>query len=216
MIDEQVGRILDGLSALHLRERTLIIYTSDHGQCVGHHGVRFKGNSTLPQNFFDESLSIPLIVNLPGVVAEGVVSDVQVGHIDTHATLVEVAGTQEPDDAPRPGKSWMPLAEGKDTAWGDRIFAEYGNARMIRTPEFKLIRRYPGLNGRFPDELYDRVADPRETTNLISSPHSRPAIDALSIELDSYFGRFGRAECDGRSVSQRPKHNEREPWRVNT
>ncbi|HUX22546.1 MAG TPA: sulfatase-like hydrolase/transferase [Spirochaetia bacterium] len=214
MIDEQVGRILDRLVSLGLDDETLVIYTADHGQCVGHHELECKGNSTLPQSFFDESLGVPLIARWPGRFAAGTTSDAFVNHTDTYATLLEVAGSRSLDEAPRPGSSWISVARGAEAPQRDSIICEYGNARMIRTPEYKLVRRYPGPNGRFPDELYDRTADPRETQNIIGDPGVQSVLPRLDAELAAFFARYGRPESDGERVGELPLHNDKEPWRI--
>ena len=64
-IDEAIGRLLDELDALQLREQTLVVFTSDHGLCCGHHGLWGKGNATLPLNMLEESIRVPLIFNQP-------------------------------------------------------------------------------------------------------------------------------------------------------
>jgi len=59
-IGEQVGRVLACLTDLELREETHVIYTSDHGHMNGHHGLHTKGNATVPVNFLEESIRVPL------------------------------------------------------------------------------------------------------------------------------------------------------------
>ena len=58
MIDEQVGRVIDELDSAGMLDNTLIVYTSDHGHMNGHHGLHCKCNSTIPQNFLDESIHV--------------------------------------------------------------------------------------------------------------------------------------------------------------
>lgn len=214
MIDRQVGCLLDQLVSLGILNDTLVIYTADHGLCVGYHGLAGKGNSTTPQNFFHESLTVPLITYWPGRISGGVVSTAAVTHTDTFCTLTEVAGARHPDNAPRPGKSWLPLALGEEILWRDQLIAEYGNARMIQRGRYKLIRRFPGQkNGHFPDELYDLWADPRETTNIIPEADT-PVLQDLDARLGEFFDNYSRSEADGRSVVDRKQHNRKEPWRV--
>lgn len=218
-VDEQVGILLDEIESLGLREQTLVLYTADHGQCLGNHGIAVKGNGTVPQNFFDESLDVPLIASLPGVIDSGRVIADPVDHLDTFATLLQVIDAAPPDPSPRPGRSWLGRASQNENGnAGDpgkqHVFAEYGNARMIRTPELKLIRRWPGPNGRYPDELYNRKTDPRETRNLIHDPNYADAAAALDRVMDDYFSQNSRPAADGRRVGELPLHNEKEPWRV--
>ena len=71
MIDEGVGRVLDELDAHSEREKSLIVYTSDHGLNMGHHGIWGKGNGSEPLNMLDESIRVPLILNYPDGIHEG-------------------------------------------------------------------------------------------------------------------------------------------------
>jgi arylsulfatase A-like enzyme len=236
-VDEQLGRLLDELTSLSILDETLVIYTGDHGLCTGHHGIAAKGNSTTPQNFFDESLHIPLLARLPGTIQAGLRTGAAVDHCDTFRTILEFTGAKTPDDAPRPGMSWLRLASGSGPGSGpgsssgsspgsgsgsggsdgwdrDAVIAEYGNARMIRTERYKLIRRYPGPNGRFPDELYDRQADPRETQNIIEREDNQDVLAVLDGKLESYFQAYSHPGREGRLIGSQPRHNRKEPWRV--
>ncbi|MEM7791736.1 MAG: sulfatase-like hydrolase/transferase, partial [Verrucomicrobiota bacterium] len=65
LLDEQVGRILDALQGRRLMENTVVIYTSDQGHMTGQYGLYGKGNASLPQNLYEESISIPLVVSGP-------------------------------------------------------------------------------------------------------------------------------------------------------
>ncbi|MFK4805043.1 sulfatase [Microbacterium sp. ZW CA_36] len=211
-IDEQVGRVLDELDALGLRESTAVIYTSDHGLNAGHHGLWGKGNATLPYNVLDESIRIPLIVNRPGHMLGRQRRIENVNHTDTFQTILDIAGCETPEsiDTPYPGRSYA------DTLTGERfpgaredVFVEYGNLRMVRTPRHKLVRRYP----EGPDQLFDLRADPRETTNVIDYPDNASLTLELSAAIDDYFGRYEKPETAGTRVLEQPRHNVDEAWR---
>lgn len=217
-IDEQLGILLDELKSLELWDNTLVIYTSDHGFNVGHHGLAGKGNASVPQNFFDESLRIPFIAHLPRVIEGGVINDAAICHTDTYKTLLELARAHETDDAPRPGKPWLPLldsAPAGNDSWRDEIICEYGNARMIRTDRYKLTLRYPGPNGVFPDELYDLKQDPRETTNIIENEGTAEVVETLTATIAEFFATYSHPSRNGLQVSSLPAANVKEPWRVN-
>lgn len=210
-IDEQVGRLLDELHSRGLRERTLVVYTSDHGHNNGHHGIDCKGNMTTPQNFLDESILVPSMLSWPGVVRAGQTLDVPMDHCDLWATLLDAAGSEVPAEVNSPGRSILPLLRGHSEAWRRHQVCEYGNARMIRTEQWKLILRYPGPNGRFGDELYDLAHDPRETVNVIDQ-HPE-VVAALSAELAAHFARYEEPSCSGLRVGAMPPANPYEPWR---
>ena len=69
-MDHNVGRIIDWLEAHGMREKTLLVFLSDNGMNMGHHGVYGKGNATLPLNIFEESVRIPFIVSCPGTIQD--------------------------------------------------------------------------------------------------------------------------------------------------
>ena len=218
-VDEQIGVLLDELDASGDLANTLVVYTADHGHMNGHHGLYTKGNATAPQNFLEESIRIPCLLRWPGQIAPGTISAAPVDHCDLFQTVLAAAGVQEPDaDAKRrnsPGKSYLPLLGNIVNArWRAEQFCEYGNARMIRTERHKYIVRYAPHAGRFPNELYDLQADPRETRNLISEAGSNDHIGDLQQRLDAHFTRYEEPESTGREILKRPFYNPNEPWKV--
>jgi len=213
LIDEQVGRILDELEGSGQLEHTLVIYTSDHGHMNGQHGLFCKGNATTPQNFLEESIRIPLVARYPGKAVQSRVFAESVDHCDLHETLLEVAGCDL--EAAGPGQSFFSLLSRDDVlTWRDFQICEYGNARMIRTDAGeKLVRRWPGPNGHFPDEFYDLREDPRETRNLIDDPARQQRIGELAQQMDRYFERHEEAANSGLLIVHDSAFNPSEPWR---
>lgn len=218
-IDEQIGRILDELDAAGELERTFIVYVSDHGHMNGHHGLHGKGNATRPQNFLDESIQVPCLLAWPSGLPAGRVIVAPVDHCDLFCTLLDAAGVsldpQLHHQLNLPGRSYLSLMRGDETeaTWRDTHYCEYGNARMIRTPSHKLIVRYPGPNGHFPDELYDLELDPRETTNRIDDPAYRQIRAELRHRLETLSTRYEVPSRSGRHIASQPRCNPSEPWR---
>ena len=215
-VDEAVGRIMDELEALGLRESTLLIFTSDHGLNCGQHGIWGKGNGTLPLNMVEESIRIPLIFNQPGNLYSGQHRREFVDHCDIFQTLMEFAGVELPvkDENYYPGRSFLPMLDNSRPVidWRDIQFGEYGDLRMVRTATHKLIRRY--LDGSA--ELFDLVHDPRETINLIHEPDMQPLVERLTSMMEGYFSRYEDPVKSGLRVRELPKHNTTEAWRSNT
>jgi choline-sulfatase len=213
-IDELVGRVIDELDGTGVLADTLAVYTADHGHMNGHHGLLSKGNATVPQNFLEESIRVPSLLSWPHGLPAGQVLTPPVDHCDLFATLLDAAGaTPEPDVAAEihsPGRSFLPLLRGEAIPWRDVQFCEYGNARMARTQDLKLIRRYPGPNGHFGDELYDLRADPGETQNRIADGGAAAA--ELGRRLDEHFGAYERPEHSGRHIDRCHRCNPWEPW----
>ncbi|MCY4376873.1 MAG: sulfatase-like hydrolase/transferase, partial [Spirochaetaceae bacterium] len=99
-VDELVGQVFAALDANGLRERCLVVYTSDHGDMLGEHGLWWK------HVFYEESIRVPLIVSWPGVVAAGRRCANVVSAVDVAATLADAMGG--PPLPGSPGRSLLP------------------------------------------------------------------------------------------------------------
>lgn len=212
-IDEAAGQILDELEALGLREDTLLVYTSDHGLCCGHHGIWGKGNGTLPLNMVEESIRIPMLFNQPSRLQGGQRRAEFVDHLDLFQTLAAYAGIELPQDpAPNyPGRSFLSLLDNSAAIpdWRREQYGEYGPLRMIRSERYKLLLRYPdGLH-----ELFDLWTDPREIVNLYQERQYETLIAELTAKIEGYFGRYEDEHKSGLNARNLPRHNFTEAWR---
>jgi len=194
-MDANVGRLLDRLEALGLRENTLVLFSSDNGYNCGHHGVWGKGNGTFPLNMYDTSVKVPAIASQPGVVPEGVVCDALLSQYDVMPTLLEHAGIENPHAAGLPGRSFLPLLQGRamDERENVVVYDEYGPVRMVRSREWKYVHRYP----YGPHELYDLDGDPDERNNLVDDTGKRAVLDRLKADLDQWFAQYVDPNLDG-------------------
>jgi arylsulfatase A-like enzyme len=197
-MDAGVGRILDRLEALGIRQRTLILFTSDNGMNMGHHGICGKGNGTWPLNMFETSVRVPALISQPGSVPAGAVEAGLWSHYDVLPTLVEHLDLPEPDVEGLAGRSFAPLLRGERPDEPDEVvvFDEYGGTRMIRTERSKLVHRYP--DG--PDELYDLDRDPEERRNLLGEPGLTRLREDLLNQLDQWFERHADPAMDGAAL----------------
>ena len=208
-IDRNIGRILAKLEEMGQLDNTLVIYTSDHGCALGHQGFFGKGNSTRPLNMYETSLRIPLIWAGPGVVG-GQVIEQAVDHYDGFNTLLDwVAVT--PDPIRRyPGHSYRAMLQGDPQDWDETIYGEYGDLRMIRTPQWKLVLRYP----EGPHELFNLIDDPSEVCNLIDALETEPVIAELTARLDAFYAQHEVPQKSGLRVKQQHRHSAgHEAWR---
>jgi choline-sulfatase len=213
-IDRNVGRVIQRLRDQGRLDDTLVIYTSDHGLALGHHGFWGKGNSTRPLNMYETSLRIPLIARWPTELPQGGIVTRCADHYDTFQTICDWAGIVpglDWSDRYYPGWSYRRLARGDTTVtWDDTRFGEYGDLRMIRTPRYKLVKRYP--NG--PDDLFDLDADPGETTNLAHEAEYATLKVTLTTDLEAFYARHGDRYKSGLRVKELCQHNRRsEAWR---
>jgi arylsulfatase A-like enzyme len=194
-MDANVGRILDRIEELGIRENTLVIFTSDNGMNMGHHGIYGKGNGTFPLNMYDTSVKVPAIVSYPGHVPETAICTEMLSHYDLRPTLLDYLGMEGPEADALPGRSFAPLLEGKlvEGRTNVVVYDEYGPVRMIRTPEWKYVHRYP----YGPNELFDLAQDPGEEQNLADRPDLSSRIAELRGELEQWFLRYVDPAVDG-------------------
>lgn len=218
-MDGLVGRVTETLDALGLRERTIVIFTTDNGSGGGitgtRHGHRVKGAKA---DMVEAGTAMPFIVNGPGLVPSGVVTDALTDFTDMLPTFAELAGTQPDPDSIIDGKSIAPfiLGEADDTgrdwilsvgghpaAFRDNrvVPAQSYDDRVIRNKRWKL---WVGTN-RQPEKLFDMENDPWETTNLIDSDD--PAARAAKAELWSVI-----ESQPAEDAAPRYRPNPPQPW----
>jgi uncharacterized sulfatase len=189
-VDRNVGRVLDAIDTLGLRDNTIVIFTSDHGYNTGHHGLWFKGNAKWqttelpPQryanipapirpNLYDQALRVPAAVRWPARIAAGTVVKPTISNLDWYPTLLAMTGVPLPAEAEIHGRNAWPLLAGESLDWDNDLYSEYSmrhgakvDMRCWRTPEWKLVIDFANA-GR--EELYDLANDPLERSNLIDS-----------------------------------------------
>lgn len=171
MIDSFIGQIVASLEATHGRENTVIIFTSDHGDFVGHHDLLFK------QAFlYDDLVRVPLIFSWPGHW-QPAVRDAFVEEIDLPLTMLWLADLLP--YAGMQGESLIPLLTGESDSVRDAVYAEAVDQRMIRTEEWKLVH----YAGKPYGELYDLRTDPGEFRNLYDDPAYLAMREALAHSL---------------------------------
>lgn len=217
-VDREVGKVLDTLEALGQSDNTIVVYTCDHGLNAGHHGMWEKGNATIPQNFFEESIRIPCAIAWRnGGIASAFSSDLPVNHCDLFATLLDAAGADPNEQSRRqinsPGRSYLSHLRGQEPKdWRDDVICEYGNARMIKNNGYKLILRYPYEGVSFAHELYDLRADPRETVNLYDKPEHQNLIHQMTERLNEFFAKYSDPAHDGLKLERQPLATLASPW----
>lgn len=215
--DAEIGRLIDALDARGLLHTTLIVYTSDQGLMLGQKGLIGKGNATLPQNLFEESIRVPMVLRWTGRIPAGATLAIPFDHLDLFQSLLDAAGARiAPETATginSPGSSLLPYLADPATGWRRWRFAEYGTVRAIADQRFKLITRSPPLPPGYGDELYDLLEDPGETRNLVSSADHRAVEQELRAALAAHFARYSIPGKDGSSALEQPPQNGNEPWR---
>ncbi len=199
LIDAQVGRVIETLEQTGLAPDTWVIYTADHGDMCGSHGMIDKHYV-----MYDDVTRVPLIMRWPGVIPAGAVSDAFVSHmLDLSVTFLEVAGAERPESFV--GNSLLPVMRQESRAGGrDDIFAAYhGNQFGLYTQRMVRDRRWKYVwNATAEDELYDLTRDPGELHNLAPCPESAAELARLRNRLlewmeqadDPLLNRWVRAQ----------------------
>jgi len=168
-IDHEVGAILDTLRRRGLLDNTVVIFSSDHGDLLGDHGMPGKGM------FFEGSSHIPLLVRMPGAGEVAVCNDL-VEFRDIAATMLRLGGCELPaymDAQPIPGLGL------DDTPPRDRIFGMLSKGWMAFDGRWKLCR-YADADTVL---LHDLANDPHERRNAADDPANREQIQRLDAEL---------------------------------
>ncbi|MEM7142097.1 MAG: sulfatase-like hydrolase/transferase [Actinomycetota bacterium] len=174
LIDDQIGEILATAEDRADAENTIVIFTADHGDMLGDHRLFQK---TVP---YEAAVRIPLIVNGPGITAGS--SDALTELIDVTATLLDLADVDP--IAPIDGRSLVPLLTNPSLHHRDAGVICEGPSRTLRTATHKYSHHV--AVGWDTHELYDLVADPDETTNLIEDEPSLAA--ELRVDLEARVG----------------------------
>jgi arylsulfatase A-like enzyme len=197
-IDDDIGRIMETLRQTGLDENTLVIYTSDHGDFVGHHGMMEKCHQG--HSVYEDTLRVPLIFYWKGRILSGKeVSDL-VELVDIYPTLAEFCGIAPPPSVKLAGRSLVPaLTEGKPVGRRYAIAENYSQISVI-TDRYKLGHWIePPMAGRdfrsFGDLLFDRQSDPLELTNLAG----KPELAEVEAQLRKDLAEWDRATpADGK------------------
>jgi len=171
-MDHEAGLLVDKLEETGLIDNTVIIYTADHGDMAGTHGLWWKSS------FYEQAVHVPLVIKMPGEPDRGSRRSELVSHLDLSATLLEFAeapyvGAGAPkvsEEDSMDGISLLPILQAQPNdrvAWRDHVISEYyaqgsrNPMRMIRQGNHKL-NIYHGET----IELFDLVEDPYEMVNL--------------------------------------------------
>jgi len=191
LIDRQVGRLLETLERTGQADNTIVVFTSDHGEMLGDHGIYLKG-----PYFYEPAVRVPLIMAGPGLASGARVSAlVELG--DLAPTLLEATGL-EPSPGMQAKSFWRLLAEGlpAEPHHRDDAYCEYYNAMpwhtdpqahatMVTTERWKLVV-YHGVDQ---GELYDLAADPAETVNLWNHPEAADVKTTMLLRLADRMAR---------------------------
>ena len=171
LIDEQVGMLLDALEMRDMLDNTIIIFTSDHGEMLGDHGLFQK------QVPYEPSIHVPLIVTGPGIRA-GAESDVLLDMMDLNPTICALADVEAAPDMD--ARSFDGILNGKQTEHRQNIVFAMPQYRGLRNRRHKFVENSDDM-----PELYDLINDPKETLNIADEQTDQVA--SMADRLKQFF-----------------------------
>jgi len=196
-LDAQIGRLMDALDRLKLRDNTIIVLWSDHGYMLGEHTQWQK------QLLFEESCRVPLIISAPGRAgtdgsgksATGAVAPKPMELLDVYPTLIELCNLPKPPQKLE-GKSLMPLLENPAAEWNRPAFSQVTrrvDKRLVMGYSVRTDRwRYTqwGKNGAEGQELYDHQRDPAERDNLAAEKSQAVVVAQMAALIEPHRAQF--------------------------
>ncbi|MBT3243196.1 MAG: sulfatase [Bacteroidetes bacterium] len=187
-LDENIGRLLNHVDQAGLKEKTIVIYTSDNGFFLGDHGFYNK------MWMYEEALHIPMIVRYPKEIKAGSSNDLMVQNIDFAPTFLDYAGANIPPDIQ--GLSFRTILNGKNPKdWRDKIYYHYYEGYEIpeqfgiRTKTDKLVC-FPNSGDQPYWELFDLENDPQELNNIYNQASTGVQKDLME-DLNTLRKQYG-------------------------
>ena len=177
-VDAQIGRLLDELDRLKLRENTVIILWGDHGWKLGEH------NSWCKMTNFEIDTNVPLIISTPELKSKGMNTDRLVEFVDIYPTLCDLAALDIPSDLE--GTTMKPLLKNPDLPWKPAVFSQFLRKGIWIAPDGIEYMGYSVRTDRYrytewinwetkqlaAKELYDHQNDPQENENIAGIPEN--------------------------------------------
>lgn len=166
-LDDNIGRLMEGIKEMGLENNSIIVFTSDHGELFGAHGRRAKNI------FYEEAVRVPFLIKWKGKLGENVKRDFVFNTVDIMPSLLSLMGLPFPDEAE--GKDLSACIEGKeDTEEGalmmctgpTAVFGDGNEWRAYRTKQYT----YAVFKSDGQELLFDNKKDPYQMENLISNP----------------------------------------------
>ncbi len=186
-LDEQIGQVLTALAQSQAGANTVVIYTSDHGENMGEHGLWWKNC------VYDSAARVPLIVSCPPRFQGAQRRSGACSLVDVVKTIADLGGAKVPADWN--GDSMAGWLEDAGAKWKDQAVSEYyahniaSGYAMIRQGKYKYVYHTPA-DAKHPAEreLYDLSADSGELTNLAARPDQAERIKAMHAALAAEIG----------------------------
>ena len=180
-VDAQIGKLMNALDELGLRDNTVIVLWGDHGYHLGEHGLWNKHTN------FEAATRSPLIVSVPGQRNADRKTPALTEFVDIYPSLCEICGVSRPRGLE--GSSFVPLINDPERLWKRAAFSQYpreipgagpGMGHSIRTRRYRYTEWTVAGTSSQTSELYDYEMDPLENFNIANHPRNLSLINGLS------------------------------------
>ena len=181
-VDVQIGRVLDELDRLGLRDNTIVILWGDNGYHLGENGIFTKMTN------FELGTHVPLILSVPHQKTAGQRTSALVEFVDVYPTLAELAGLPLPPHLE--GTSFVPLLENPAQPWKEAVFSQYLRVgkekfmgRSVRTDRWRYTEWKNMKDELAGTELYDEQDDPKENVNIAGEAENKSIVEEMAKRL---------------------------------
>jgi len=212
-MDREAGKLIDKLEDTGLIDNTVVIYTADHGEMAGTHGLWWKSN------FYEQSVHVPLVIRMPGAFQAGTRRHELISHLDLTATLLDLAGlsnqmapsSDNGEEKTTDGTSLRALIDAGQEGqvpWRDHLFSDY-YAQASRNPMRMVRHGTHKLNIYHGEcvELFDLAEDPDEMTNL--------ADDGAQSVIRRELENLAFADWHPDDIARKVRRSQNERWVIN-
>lgn len=168
-VDRQLKQVIRKLEEKGLRDDTIIVYLSDHGEHAGEHGIWYKNS------FYEDSAMVPLMFSYPKAIPANTSVHSHVQIMDVFPTLCDLCNITIPEGLD--GKSLMPLVRGEENGWRRHVISEtyaFKPGRMVRYKQWKYNWYEEGGN-----QLFHLKRDPAEQFNLYGTQKYAEVVELL-------------------------------------
>ena len=168
-IDENVARILAALAAKGILDNTIVVFTTDHGEYMGEHGLYGKNR------WYRTAYQIPFVIRWPEKIPRGTVIDHFVTNVDVQQTLLGLMGIQP--CGREQGRDASGLLQGHEAEWEDVAWIHHSSLKSagLFTPKYEIVLDAGGSH-----MLFDRQEDPEQTKNLAADPAHKKVLAELA------------------------------------
>lgn len=187
-MDAEIGKVLDALADSEVADNTVVIYTSDHGENKGDHGLWWKNN------MYEHSARIPFIINYPSRWAGGQRRTKVCSLVDLVQTIASLGGADVPEDWD--GDSLTDYLDDENAYWKDFAISEYyahnisSGFSMFRQGDYKYVYHTRADEDHGPEfELYNLKDDPDEWNNLAGKPENKVRLQEMHAAMVAEIGQ---------------------------